>query len=84
MNRDVEISEVGPRDGLQMLKGIMPTSAKKAWIAALAAAGLLTPVAGAVCQEVIDVAAVMNAVRAALPSMASMKPDTTMNHAARS
>lgn len=40
MNRDVEISEVGPRDGLQMLKGIMPTSAKKAWIAALAAAGL--------------------------------------------
>lgn len=40
MNRDVEISEVGPRDGLQMLKGIMPTSAKKAWIAALAASGL--------------------------------------------
>ncbi len=40
MNRDVEISEVGPRDGLQMLKGIMPTSVKKAWIAALAASGL--------------------------------------------
>lgn len=40
MNRDVEISEVGPRDGLQMLKGIMPTPAKKAWIAALADAGL--------------------------------------------
>ncbi len=40
MTRDVEISEVGPRDGLQMLKGIMPTSAKKAWIAALAASGL--------------------------------------------
>ena len=40
MNRDVEISEVGPRDGLQMLKGIMPTSAKKDWIAALAASGL--------------------------------------------
>lgn len=40
MNRDIEISEVGPRDGLQMLKGIMPTSAKKAWVAALAAAGL--------------------------------------------
>jgi len=40
MNRDVEISEVGPRDGLQMLKGIMPTSAKKAWIAALVASGL--------------------------------------------
>ena len=40
MIRDVEISEVGPRDGLQMLKGIMPTERKKAWIAALAAAGL--------------------------------------------
>jgi hydroxymethylglutaryl-CoA lyase len=40
MTRDVEISEVGPRDGLQMLKGIMPTERKKAWIAALAAAGL--------------------------------------------
>ena len=40
MMRDVEISEVGPRDGLQMLKGIMPTAQKKAWITALAAAGL--------------------------------------------
>ncbi len=40
MSRDVEISEVGPRDGLQMLKGIMPTERKKAWIAALAASGL--------------------------------------------
>lgn len=40
MTRDVEISEVGPRDGLQMLKGIMPTRRKQAWIAALAAAGL--------------------------------------------
>jgi hydroxymethylglutaryl-CoA lyase len=40
MVRDVEICEVGPRDGLQMLKGIMPTGRKKAWIAALAASGL--------------------------------------------
>lgn len=40
MTRDIEISEVGPRDGLQMLKGIMPTRRKQAWIAALAAAGL--------------------------------------------
>jgi len=40
MTRDIEISEVGPRDGLQMLKGIMPTERKRAWIAALAAAGL--------------------------------------------
>ncbi|MGJ8685931.1 MAG: hydroxymethylglutaryl-CoA lyase [Spongiibacteraceae bacterium] len=37
---DIEISEVGPRDGLQSLPGIMPTEAKKAWIAAEAAAGV--------------------------------------------
>ena len=40
MIRDVEISEVGPRDGLQMLKAAMATQQKKAWIAALVAAGL--------------------------------------------
>jgi heavy metal translocating P-type ATPase len=33
----------------------------------VAAAGYLPPVAGAICQEVIDVLAVMNALRAALP-----------------
>lgn len=37
---DVEISEVGPRDGLQSIKPIMPTAAKQAWIAAEAAAGV--------------------------------------------
>lgn len=40
MTPEIEISEVGPRDGLQALHGIMPTAAKRAWIAALAAAGL--------------------------------------------
>lgn len=34
----------------------------------LAAAGLLPPVAGAIAQEIIDVAAVLNALRAALPA----------------
>ena len=34
----------------------------------LAAAGYLPPVAGAVAQEIIDIAAVLNAVRVALPS----------------
>jgi hydroxymethylglutaryl-CoA lyase len=34
------ISEVGPRDGLQNVSAIMPTEAKKAWIAAEAAAGI--------------------------------------------
>jgi hydroxymethylglutaryl-CoA lyase len=37
---DIQICEVGPRDGLQNAKQLMPTEAKKAWIAALAAAGL--------------------------------------------
>jgi hydroxymethylglutaryl-CoA lyase len=34
------ISEVGPRDGLQSTQRIMPLEAKKAWIAAEAAAGV--------------------------------------------
>ena len=37
------VSEVGPRDGLQSIDVIMPTDAKKQWIAAEAAAG---------CQEI--------------------------------
>ncbi|MEI6723888.1 MAG: hydroxymethylglutaryl-CoA lyase, partial [Betaproteobacteria bacterium] len=39
-NVDVFICEVGPRDGLQNAHYLMPTEAKKAWISALAAAGL--------------------------------------------
>ena len=38
--RQVQICEVGPRDGLQNAKQLMPTETKKAWISALAAAGL--------------------------------------------
>ncbi len=34
------ISEVGPRDGLQSIDRVMPLAAKKAWIAAEAAAGV--------------------------------------------
>jgi len=37
---DIEVSEVGPRDGLQSIKSIMPTEAKKAWISAEAATGV--------------------------------------------
>jgi hydroxymethylglutaryl-CoA lyase len=40
MKRDILVSEVGPRDGLQSIKSIMPLDAKKAWITALAASGL--------------------------------------------
>jgi len=38
--RDVTVSEVGPRDGLQMVAQVMPTAVKQRWIAALHAAGL--------------------------------------------
>lgn len=37
---DVEISEVGPRDGVQGLKAFVPTATKTAWISAEAAAGV--------------------------------------------
>ena len=40
MTEFVTVCEVGPRDGLQMAKTIMPTEAKIAWIRALAASGL--------------------------------------------
>ena len=36
----IHICEVGPRDGLQNAKHLMPTEAKKAWIRALAEAGI--------------------------------------------
>lgn len=37
---DIEISEVGPRDGLQSIKTLMPSQAKKAWIKAEFEAGV--------------------------------------------
>lgn len=37
---DILVSEVGPRDGLQSIKAIMPLDARKRWIAAEAAAGV--------------------------------------------
>ena len=40
MGRAILVSEVGPRDGLQSIKSIMPLAAKKAWVSALAASGL--------------------------------------------
>jgi hydroxymethylglutaryl-CoA lyase len=38
--RQIHICEVGPRDGLQNAHQLMPTEAKKAWIAAIAAASV--------------------------------------------
>ncbi len=40
VSTDVLISEVGPRDGLQSIKSIMPTKQKHAWIDALYRAGV--------------------------------------------
>jgi hydroxymethylglutaryl-CoA lyase len=40
MTTRILVSEVGPRDGLQSIRPIMPLEAKKAWIAAEAAAGV--------------------------------------------
>lgn len=40
MKETVRICEVGPRDGLQIAKGRMPTAVKIRWIAAIAAAGV--------------------------------------------
>ena len=37
---DILISEVGPRDGLQMARSVMTTAFKKRWIAEGVAAGL--------------------------------------------
>ena len=36
----ITVSEVGPRDGLQSIKAVLPLDVKKAWIAAEAAAGV--------------------------------------------
>ncbi|SSW64277.1 Hydroxymethylglutaryl-CoA lyase YngG [Achromobacter veterisilvae] len=40
MNQEVRLCEVGPRDGLQMAKGMMPAADKLRWIRQLADAGL--------------------------------------------
>src|SRR6267154_1477627 len=37
---DILVSEVGPRDGLQSVKSVMPTADKHCWIVAMAQAGL--------------------------------------------
>jgi len=40
MTSRILVSEVGPRDGLQSIQAVLPLAAKKAWISALAAAGV--------------------------------------------
>ena len=43
MNRDVDVivREVGPRDGLQLVKTVLPTETKLAWIKAEKEAGMV-------------------------------------------
>jgi isopropylmalate/homocitrate/citramalate synthase len=70
----VIVREVGPRDGLQNAKAVMPTEAKLAWIAAMAAAGVAEMevasfVPPAALPQMADAAAVTHAVAAAHPAL---------------
>jgi isopropylmalate/homocitrate/citramalate synthase len=70
----VTVREVGPRDGLQMAKAVMPTDGKLRWIAAMAGAGVremevASFVPPAAMPQMADAAAVTRAVRAAHPGL---------------
>ena len=70
----VTVREVGPRDGLQMARTIMPTSDKLRWIAALVASGIremevASFVPPAAMPQMADAAEVTRAVRSAHPSL---------------
>lgn len=67
--RDVTVSEVGPRDGLQSIARTMPTEVKQRWIAALAHAGLSEIEVGSFVSpkrlpQMADTAAVVGSARA--------------------
>ncbi len=69
MGEWVTVCEVGPRDGLQVAHGIMPTAAKTRWIAAMAAAGVREIEVGSfvppkLIPQMADTAAVVQAARA--------------------
>jgi isopropylmalate/homocitrate/citramalate synthase len=71
---DVTVREVGPRDGLQMAKSIMPTDAKLRWIAAMVAAGVpemevASFVPPKAMPQMADAAEVTRAARAAHPEL---------------
>ena len=70
----VVVREVGPRDGLQMAKAVMPTAAKLEWIAAMVAAGVremevASFVPPSAMPQMADAAEVVRAVRAAHPEL---------------
>jgi isopropylmalate/homocitrate/citramalate synthase len=71
---DVVVREVGPRDGLQATKAVMPTSAKLQWIGAMAAAGIremdvASFVPPASMPQMADAAKVVRQVRVIYPSL---------------
>jgi isopropylmalate/homocitrate/citramalate synthase len=68
------VREVGPRDGLQMAKTMMPTKAKLRWITAMVAAGVpemevASFVPPAAMPQMADAAEVTRAVRATHPGL---------------
>jgi crotonobetainyl-CoA:carnitine CoA-transferase CaiB-like acyl-CoA transferase/isopropylmalate/homocitrate/citramalate synthase len=70
----VTVREVGPRDGLQMAKSVMPTAAKLRWIGAMVAAGVremevASFVPPAALPQMADASEVVRAVRAAHPAL---------------
>lgn len=71
---DVLVSEVGPRDGLQSIKPVMPTAAKLAWIDALVAAGVREIEVGSfvpahLLPQLADTPEVVRAVKAKHPGL---------------
>jgi isopropylmalate/homocitrate/citramalate synthase len=70
----VIVREVGPRDGLQMAKSVMPTETKLRWIAAMAEAGIAEMevasfVPPAAMPQMADAAEVTRSVRATHPQL---------------
>ena len=70
----VRVREVGPRDGLQMAKSIMPTTAKLAWIDAIAASGVreleaASFVPASAMPQMADAAQIVRSVRTRHPGL---------------
>lgn len=70
----VTVREVGPRDGLQMIRSVMPTEVKLRWIAAMADAGIpemevASFVPPAAMPQMADAAEVVGSLRASHPGL---------------
>jgi isopropylmalate/homocitrate/citramalate synthase len=74
MPEHVIVREVGPRDGLQMAKAVMPTEAKLKWINAMVSAGIremevASFVPPAAMPQMADAATVVSSVRSQHPEL---------------